>query len=105
MLGKLDFEGDAQGPNLAGGEMYARPQALRTSSIPFGISSSQQSTNGRPVTAIFLERPDKQDLSVEESGRISLEDMEHLASPEKRGVYTPNARRMSRSSAQDEPVS
>lgn len=106
MLGRLDFEGDNKGPSLAGAEMYSRPApALRTSSIPFGSTSSQQSSNGRPVTAIFLERPDKQDSSMERAGRMSQEEMEHLASPEKRDVYTPNTRRMSRSSVQDEPVS
>lgn len=112
MLGKLDFEGQRQGQGQGFNhtpEVYNRQTAPRTSSIPFGTSTSQQSQqpNGRPVTAIFLERPKSQapTPTAEPAGRMSQEEMEHLASPEKGVVYTPNPRRMSRSSIHEEPVS
>jgi len=106
MLGKLDFEGQGQGQGQGFNhtpEVYNR-QAARTSSIPFGTSSQPQQTNGRPVTAIYLERPKPQapTQTAEPAGRMSQEEMEHLTSPEKRPVNTPNTRRMS---IQEEPVS
>jgi hypothetical protein len=111
MLGKLDFEGQGheqgqgqeQGQGFSHGQEYNR-QTTRTSSIPFGTTSSSQQSNGRPVTAIFLERPKSQapPVTAEPAGRMSQEEMEHLASPEKNAVYTPNTRRMS---IQEEPVS
>lgn len=108
MLGRLDFEG--QGRDQGQGfnhtpEIYNRQVTPRTSSIPFGTSQQSQQPNGRPVTAIFLERPKAQAPVPAAEGRMSQEEMEHLASPEKNAVYTPNPRRMSRSSIQEEPVS
>ena len=109
MLGKLDFEGQGQSQefNSHALEMDAR-QTTQTSYVPFGTSHQSQATahqpKARPVTAIFLERPKSQaPIPVAEPvGRISNEEMEHLASPEKNAVYTPNTRRMS---IQEEPVS
>jgi hypothetical protein len=106
MLGQLDFEGQGQSQRQGfnhSPEVYNR-QATRTSSIPFGASSQPQ-TNGRPVTAIYLERPKPQapkSPAAEPAGRMSQEEMEHLTSPEKRPINTPNTRRMS---IQEEPVS
>jgi hypothetical protein len=106
MLGQLDFEGQGQSQRQGfnhSPEVYNR-QAARTSSIPFG-SSQQPQSNGRPVTAIYLERPKPQapkSPAAEPAGRMSQEEMEHLTSPEKRPINTPNTRRMS---IQEEPVS
>jgi len=113
MLGKLDFEGQGQSQefNSHALEMDAR-QTTQTSYVPFGTSHQSQSQTQpiaqqpkpRPVTAIFLERPKSQaPIPVAEPvGRMSQEEMEHLASPEKNAVYTPYTRRMS---IQEEPVS
>jgi len=106
MLGKLDFEGQGQSQRQEFNhtpEVYNR-QGTRTSSIPFGTSQQSQQANGRPVTAIYLERPKPQapTSTAEPAGRMSQEEMEHLTSPEKRPVNTPNTRRMS---IQEEPVS
>jgi hypothetical protein len=107
MLGQLDFEGQGQSQRQGfnhSPEVYNR-QATRTSSIPFGTSSQPQQANGRPVTAIYLERPKPQapkSPAAEPAGRMSQEEMEHLTSPEKRPINTPNTRRMS---IQEEPVS
>jgi len=106
MLGRMDFEDREQGQRQGFShtpEAYNR-QTTRTSSIPFGSSQQPQQANGRPVTAIYLERPKPQapTPTAEPAGRMSQEEMEHLTSPEKRPINTPNTRRMS---IQEEPVS
>jgi hypothetical protein len=111
MLGKLDFEGEHARALNNGHRAQASAQPARMFAVPFGMSSQQPGLGRRPQTAIHMPQADRRSskqprqVIAEQVGRISQDEMEHLTSPEKHDVSTPDARRMSRISVQEDPVS
>lgn len=112
MLGKLDFEQDSSTDEEKLSSSQVIPQHRHSSfTPPDPMQSTQPYSVNRPLTTTSYQNlaTDRSARDTAQEGappRMSQEEpVERLISPEKKPAWTPGARRMSRSSEPDEPVS